>query len=204
MIKKPRILFRRVGQDEEGATILEFAVVAPVFFLMLMGLFDFGHTTYIRSILNGAVQQAARDSSLENAAVNGGTDVIDAQVRASIANVSKSSVVDIERVSYFSFSDVNRAEAFTDSNGDSICNNNEVFEDENGNDSWDADIGEDGLGGARDVVVYKVDVNYNRIFPLYRLIGSPQAITLTSSTVLQNQPYAQQADQAAITPGNCT
>ncbi len=197
----------RVRGDEEGGTLVEFAVIAPVFFMLLMGIFDFGHTIYIRSVLNGAVQDAARDSALENAAVAGNTDVIDNKVRTAVQNLSKGikdNDIKIERVSYFSFDDVNRPEAFTDSDGDSICNNNEVFEDENANGVWDADIGEDGLGGARDVVVYNLEVTYDRVFPLYRMLGRSQSVTLSSSTVLQNQPYAQQADQNAITPGNCT
>lgn len=198
---------KRLRRDEEGGTLVEFAIIAPVFLMLLMGIFDFGHITYVRSILNGAMQAAARDSALENAAIAGNTDVIDNKLRASIQNLSNSIKHDdikIERVSYFSFDDVNRPEAFTDSNGDSQCNNNEVFEDENANGVWDSDIGEDGLGGARDVVVYNVAVTYDRLFPLYRMLGTSQSITLASSTVLQNQPYAQQADQTPVSPGNCT
>ena len=198
---------KRLRRDEEGGTLVEFAIIAPVFLMLLMGLFDFGHITYVRSILNGAMQKAARDSALENAAIAGKTDVIDNQLRASIRNLSnsiKNDDIKIERVSYFSFDDVNRPEAFTDSNGDSKCNNNEVFEDENANGVWDSDIGEDGLGGARDVVVYNVAVTYDRLFPLYRMLGTSQSITLSSSTVLQNQPYAQQADQTPVKPANCT
>ncbi|MEH6701346.1 TadE/TadG family type IV pilus assembly protein [Parasphingorhabdus sp.] len=197
---------KRVTRDEEGATLVEFAIIAPVFFMLLMGIFDFGHITYVKSILNGAVQEASRNSALENAALAGNTDIIDDKVRTSIQNLANSierDDIEIERASYFSFDDVNRPEAFTDSNGDSDCNNNEVFEDENANGQWDADIGEEGLGGARDVVVYNVAVTYDRLFPLYRLMGMPQSIKLTASTVLQNQPYAQQADQSPVTPGNC-
>ena len=171
---------KRLRRDEEGGTLVEFAIIAPVFLMLLMGIFDFGHITYVRSILNGAMQAAARDSALENAAIAGNTDVIDNKLRASIQNLSNSIKHDdikIERVSYFSFDDVNRPEAFTDSNGDSQCNNNEV---------------------------YNVAVTYDRLFPLYRMLGTSQSITLASSTVLQNQPYAQQADQTPVSPGNCT
>lgn len=199
-------LSKRIRRNEDGAALVEFAIVAPVFFMMLMGIFDLGHIAYVRSILNGAVQNAARDSALENAALADNTDVIDNNVRRAIQNLSNSiedNDIKIERTSYFSFDDVNRPEAFTDGDGDAKCNNNEVFEDENGNGVWDADIGEEGLGGARDVVVYNVAVTYDRLFPLYKMLGMPQDVTLSTSTVLQNQPYAQQTEQAAIVSSKC-
>ena len=39
------------------------------------------------------------------------------------------------------------------------------YVDENGNGSWDADIGKSGNGGANDVVMYTVSVEYDPLFP---------------------------------------
>jgi len=65
--------------------------------------------------------------------------------------------------------------------------------DENGNGVWDADVGKGGLGGANDVVLYTVTLNYDRVFPLWKLIGGDQRATASASTVLRNQPFGPQA-----------
>jgi Flp pilus assembly protein TadG len=52
-------------KDELGATISEFAVVAPVFLLMMMGTFDAAHTMYVRAVMQGAVYKAARETALK-------------------------------------------------------------------------------------------------------------------------------------------
>ena len=54
------------GGDERGATIVEFAIVAPVFLTLLLGIFDFGHAIYAQSVLQGAfiLAKAKGDPSL--------------------------------------------------------------------------------------------------------------------------------------------
>jgi Flp pilus assembly protein TadG len=76
MIGLPRLLSLR--RDKRGVTIVEFAMVAPVMILLIMGLGELMYTVYAQSVLSGAVQKAARDS-----AIQGGSDRvldIDAQV----------------------------------------------------------------------------------------------------------------------------
>ncbi|MGE4411843.1 MAG: TadE/TadG family type IV pilus assembly protein, partial [Sphingobium sp.] len=55
----------RIRRDERAATLIEFAFVAPVLCILLLGAFDVGHTLYMTSVLQGVVQKAARDSGLE-------------------------------------------------------------------------------------------------------------------------------------------
>ena len=50
--------------NERGTTIIEFALIAPVLMLVMMGFFDMGHEVYARSVLTGAIQKAARDSTI--------------------------------------------------------------------------------------------------------------------------------------------
>ncbi|MGC1472427.1 MAG: TadE/TadG family type IV pilus assembly protein, partial [Psychroserpens sp.] len=59
--------FKRLRRNENGATIVEFGFVAPVLLLMIMGLFDIAHTQYTSALVNGAMQKAGRDLTLENA-----------------------------------------------------------------------------------------------------------------------------------------
>ena len=54
-------------QNEEGATIIEFALVSPVLLLLLMAIFDLSMNLYLDTMLQGTMQEAGRDSSMESA-----------------------------------------------------------------------------------------------------------------------------------------
>lgn len=51
----------------QGATAIEFALVAPVLFLTLFGALEFGRLMWTQSALHYAVQQAARCASVNTA-----------------------------------------------------------------------------------------------------------------------------------------
>ncbi len=203
MIRKssPRpTLLRRLLGDRSGATLTEFAFVGPVLVVLVMGIFDMAHTQYTNALVNGAMQKAGRDMTLENAASR--QTLVDTRVRQQVLNVvPPGATVTFERLSHFDFSDIGEPEEFTDENGDGICNRNEVFADDNGNGRWDADRGQAGIGGARDAVLYTAVVTYPRLFPMYGLAGLPETVTLRSSTVLRNQPFDEQ--DRSVETGNC-
>ena len=69
-----------LGRDHRGVSTIEFALLAPVLFLVLLGLFDLMYAVYVRSVLEGAVVKAGRDSALENNAAD--QNAIDAKVRS--------------------------------------------------------------------------------------------------------------------------
>ncbi|ASJ91366.1 TadE/TadG family type IV pilus assembly protein [Porphyrobacter sp. CACIAM 03H1] len=193
---------RQLRDDRSGVTLVEFAFVGPVLILMVIGLFDIAHTQYTSSVLHGALQKAGRDLTLENA--NSQEANIDQRVADQVRSLMPASAtVVFEKVSHFDFADIGEPEEFTDQNDDDICNNNEPYVDTNDNGQWDADRGKDGIGGARDAVLYTARVSYPRLFPLYGMIGLPQEVTLEASTVLRNQPFDEQNDRITTTR-NCT
>ena len=194
-----RIFKSGLIRDSEGMAIVEFAIVAPVFLIMLMGVFDVGHTLYTTSIVQGTMQKAGRDFTLENAGSR--TGEIDAFVRARVEQIAPTAEVTFERKSYLDFGDVGRPEHWDDINNDGECNNNEPFEDSNGNGQWDPDRGAEGRGGARDAVLYTASVTYPRLFPMAGLIGLNENIQLEASTVLRNQPFDLQ--DRTVETGNC-
>lgn len=51
-------------RDSRGTTIIEYAVVAPVFFLIFFAMFEFGLITYTQIALNTAVAEAGREMSI--------------------------------------------------------------------------------------------------------------------------------------------
>lgn len=174
-------------RDRCGAALVEFALLLPVLMILLLGTFDAGYSIYTKALLEGAIQKAARDSTIQGASTSQAT--IDANVSRAVRNIVPSAQIQFDRKAYASFSNVAQPEDFTDSNSDGICNNNEAYEDANGNNTWDADRGRSGFGGARDAVLYTVTVSYDRAFPIYKFIGVSDQISTESATVLRNQPW---------------
>lgn len=193
---------KRLCGDQKGATLVEFAIIAPSFMLLLMGTFDLGYTVFLRATFSGAVLDAARDSTLETAPADQVN--LDAEVTRQMQNLNSSAQLSFSRQSYFDFADVARPEAvINDNNSDGVCDTGENFEDENGNGVWDADIGASGIGGPNDVVLYTVTLTYNRIFPLYGLLGQDQSNTMDFTTVLRNQPYGIQSGRGTVRVEPC-
>ncbi|HPZ48032.1 MAG TPA: pilus assembly protein [Novosphingobium sp.] len=188
--------------DAEGATIVEFALILPVLMVTLMGLFDLSYNMYTSQMLQGAIQNAARSSTIEGA--SGDQAGIDGIVTRAVHAISPAATLQFDRRAYASFADVARPEDFTDVNGNGSCDNGEPFEDVNANGSWDADRAAAGFGGARDAVLYSVTVNYPRPFPIAKFIpGQTSDFTLRTQTVLRNQPYGAQ-EKGAPSMGNCS
>jgi Flp pilus assembly pilin Flp len=190
---------RRLVRDTRGATAVEFAAIAPAMLMVVLGLMDLGYGVYANTLLEGAVQQAGRDSTIEGAETRG--LAIDNRVREIVANLAPNAKVSFDRRAYVDFSDVDRPEDFTDTNADGICSDGEPFEDINGNGTWDEDRGRADMGGARDAVLYTVTVHYPRPFPVMKLLGFSSNITSRAQTVLRNQPYGPQNKPAAV--GTC-
>jgi Flp pilus assembly protein TadG len=174
-------------RDDRGVSAVEFALLAPVLLVMLMGIFDMSYSIYTNALLEGAVQKAARDSTIEDAASQ--SRELDDRVTSVVHDLVPNADLTFERTSYSSFGDVGQPEDFDDVNGSGTCDDGESFEDANGNGIWDADRGKAGLGAARDAVLYEVSVKYERPFPVAQLVGFEDTMTMMTRTVLRNQPY---------------
>jgi Flp pilus assembly protein TadG len=172
----------------EGSAVSEFALTAPIFLVMLMGLVDVAQMVYGQAVLNGAVQQAARISSLEN----GDTNAADQMVRSIVSRVLANPTITSTRNSYFDFTDIGRPERYNDTDGDGQCDNSEAYTDENGNGQWDSEIGIDGNGGSGDVVVYTVTASYRPAVKIPFMPNNWGLTLLSSSTIRKNQPFATQ------------
>ncbi len=184
--------------DSAGSTIVEFAFILPIFLLVIVGCLDLGQMVYGIGVLDGAVEKAARDSTLET----GDTSIADGKVEDVIGKVLPGATVTSTRESYFAFSDVDRPERWNDANNDSNCSTGETYVDENSNGSWDRDIGESGNGGANDVVVYKVTVRYDPVFALPLVPLDWNTREISSTTVHRNQPFALQEGRGSAS-GTC-
>ena len=185
-------MIRRLARDERGATIIEFALVAPVMLLLIMGLGELMFTIYAQSILDGAIQKAGRDSAIQGGGDRAGA--IDTRVMDQMREIMRDATYTSTRRSYNNFSSV-KPERFTDGNGNSRRDPGECFDDINGNRQWDVDPGFASQGGASDVTRYTIVVTYTRPFPVTTLLGWSSKATLTGQTLFKNQPYATQSSQ---------
>lgn len=193
-------LLQNLLRDRRGNTVVEFAMVAPVMLILMMGLGDLLYQSYVLSVLDGAVQKAGRDSTIQGAANNvAGIDgkvvsllgtLVNNPQQSCVVNAPSPSWCSVRR-SYTTYSNV-KPEKFTDTNRNGRRDNGECFDDVNGNRSWDADPGLNGQGGADDIALYTFSLKYRRLFPVASLIGWPEDQTVTSRTALKNQPYASQ------------
>ncbi len=197
---------RALRRDERGATVVEFAIVAPVMGMVLLGAFDVAHTLYMRSVLQGIVQKVGRDAALESGTDADEQTTLDNEVKAQVRALANNSTVTITRRYYRTFSKAAAAaaEPWTDTNHNGTCDAGEPYEDDNLNSNWDKDGADAGQGGAKDAVLYTVTVSYPRFFPIYNFVGGSHTTTISGATVLANQPYGDQGSYASPVVRHCT
>lgn len=190
-------LLRRLRRDARGVTMIEFALVAPVMLMVIMGLCEIAYQSYVQTVLTGAMQRAGRDSTIQGNETTASNKAIDEIVIKRVGSSAKILTWKATRKNYAQFGHIS-PETFKDNNKNNKYDAaTECFMDVNGNKQWDADPGAIGQGGANDVVFYQMDVTYARLLPVAKLIGLSQTVPITAATVLKNQPWQ---GQNAFTP----
>ena len=174
-----RALLRRLRRHERGMALVEFAMTAPVFLLILMGIFDYCWQMYAQQVLQGVVAKAGRDATIEIYA--GNQAQLDEHVEDEVKKVFSSATVSFSRSAYDDFSNIKPP----------VINADGCVE----------DGGKRGNGGADDVVLYRVSMRFERILPVWNMLGQPSHMTLSSTTILRNQPFAAGGE---ILPDTCT
>lgn len=155
---KDKPLLRTLRKSESGIAITEFALVSPIFLMLLMGIFDMGYSMYIQSALQGAVQEGARKASLENTLWSDIERRVNAQVRQVIPQSDPTTIISftLDQTAYQEYSDVampeifedkernahtngqyDPPESYTDANGNHRYDVGENFTDANSNGRWD-------------------------------------------------------------------
>lgn len=188
----------RLTRCRAGVSATEFALLAPVFILMLVGSLDMTQMVYANAMLRGAVEQAARDSSLET----GDTTAADEMVADTLRPILPGVLIISSRVSYYDFADIGRPEKWEDRDLDGTCNDGEPYTDENNSGAWEPDIGVVGNGGAGDVVIYTVEAQYEPAFRVPFADALTGGRTLTATSVRKNQPFARQTEYG-VRAGTC-
>ena len=200
-----RTSLHRLRGDERGATIVEFAFVVGPMLLLLMGGLELGYNSYVRSTMQGALNDAAR-TAVEFPIINVPGSTVEEQVEnlieETVKHVAPNASIEVTQKSYFEFSAIGNPEKLmTDNNGNGQfdADDNDCWEDANGNGSYDTDAGKTGNGGADDVVLYSASISTPRILPLQNFLpGVGPTMEYTLQTAVRNQPYDKQATAAVI------
>lgn len=191
-------LSRRLRADRRGATLMEFAIVAPPLCLILMGIGDLGYQSYLRAVAKGVLDKAARSASVGTLDAAQIDDFVEEQMAAINA---KNGTTSVTKKSYYNFSRIGKPEKITtDTPPLGTYNAGDCFEDANNNGTYDTNTGNAGLGGADDIVFYEVEVSMPRLFPMASLLGWSPTQTATASAIIRNQPWANQATPPIICP----
>lgn len=201
-----RTSLHRLRGDERGATIVEFAFVVGPMLLLLMGGLELGYNSYVRSTMQGALNDAARTAAVEFPIINVPGSTVEEQVEnlieETVKHVAPNASIEVTQKSYFEFSAIGNPEKLmTDNNGNGQfdADDNDCWEDANGNGSYDTDAGKTGNGGADDVVLYSASISTPRILPLQNFLpGVGPTMEYTLQTAVRNQPYDKQATAAVI------
>ena len=190
---------QKLLKDRRGVTLIEFALVAPVMILLLMGMMDLCYRLYVQSILTGAMQRAGRDASLETGVAKSAD--LDARVVKAVREVARNLTWDSTRSAYRDYNAI-APEPFTDSNNNGLRDPGECFSDLNDNGIWDPDPAKSGQGYANETVVYTMNIHYPRLFPLGKMLGWAATQDISSTTLLKNQPYDKSSNNTP--PTVCT
>jgi Flp pilus assembly protein TadG len=205
-------LYRALRRDEGGATLLEFAFVAPVFMLLLIGTMDVGYTMYIRSIASGTLEAAARAGSLQGATPSQVQGNISAAMNSILPSYARNycnpslqtctglqGYIYVETKNYSDFSRIDAAEKIvTDNNSNGVLDVGDCWLDEDLNNVFGVNEGANGIGGADDSVYYTVTVKMDSFFPLYQFINSTKTKTFTVKTLVINQPFRAQGTRPTV------
>lgn len=58
-----------MSRNDRGAAVVEFALVAPLLILLLVGIAEFGRAYYLQTTLSGSAREAVRTMALDNDSV---------------------------------------------------------------------------------------------------------------------------------------
>jgi Flp pilus assembly protein TadG len=189
---KMRELFSRLWRRSDGASAVEFSLVAMPLILTVIGIMEVAFILFVNVLLEGAIRDSARYGI--TGYTSGGVDR-ETMIRQIISERTVGMVemtnVEIETLVYDSFANIGKPEPFTDevpTNG--TYDAGEPFVDVNGNGTWDADMGAAGAGGPGAVVVYKVKYDWPLLTGLLTpLLGQNGYVTLSVSTAVRNEPF---------------
>jgi Flp pilus assembly pilin Flp len=188
---------RRLTADESGATVIEFSIILAPLLIVILGFMELGYQSYVRSVLQGTLNDVARTATVENPDLG---DIalpletrIQNRVKERMHSLAAAGTYDFDISNYKDFSGVGQPEALvTDANKNGQYDPGDCWEDRNPNGTFDTDGAAGGVGSADDVVVYEVTLSTPHLLPIGGFLGVPDNFDVKATTMSRRQPFAEQ------------
>jgi Flp pilus assembly protein TadG len=164
-------LCRRLVRNQRGAALVEFAIVAPVFLLLLSGVIENGVVLFTQSLLDNATRDAARLIQTGQVQQGGGVSAFTTKLCNDVTGYIPCGSLQYNVQAGATFGSLNVT----------VTNNN-------------GNMGTQGFNAGAPSSDVAVQVAYNRpyIIPLVGQYMSVNGSTMLVSTVIfQNEPYIQ-------------
>ncbi len=186
--------FRRVIKARDGAAATEFALVAPILVLTLVGVIEVGAAMFVGALMEGAVREGAR-YGITGQGGPGRLQAIRDIIEDTTVGMVDISVADITTMTYDSFEDIGAGEPFTDDNpANGVWDVGEAYADVNGNGEWDDDQGKEGVGDPGEIVLYEITYGAPLLTGMITShFGYGGIINLKSTIAVRNEPYNDEA-----------
>ena len=182
-------LYTLLRYNSKGVTTIEFAFIAPVVILMIMGIIEFSFIMFTTAVIESATSNTSRlGKTGYTAAGSTREEQIIANIKAKTAGFLDPNQIQVTTKVYDAFDDVGDPEPYVDTNNNSQYDSGESFSDINGNLQWDSDMGATGYGDANDVVIYTVSYPWHINTPLISNIIGP-TYNIISRSAVKNEPY---------------
>lgn len=178
---------RRLGRD--GIAALEFALIAPVVMLMLMGVIEFSMIGFVQSVMESATFNASRlGKTGYNTTGVSRTQTIINMINQRTAGLLDPTMISVSSTAYGQFGSVGLNESYTDTNANGRYDAGEAYVDANANGV--ADIGTSGYGNTGEVVLYTISYPWPIYTPFIgAFFGNNSTVTISTRAVVKNEPW---------------
>lgn len=179
---------RSLKRNENGSALIEAALGLPILLTAMIGVFEVANFFFVSASVENAVLHASR-FGITGGAEDGVTredQVRDIIEEHTFGMVDMDTVV-IETLVYQQFADIGEPEPFTDDNGNEQWDDGEDYSDVNGNGTWDDDMAVAGLGGAGDIVLYRINYEANSLTGF--MDWAYRTLNVQSTVAVRNEPF---------------
>lgn len=198
---------RSLVDDKRGATIVEFAIILLPMCVMLIGGMGLAYESYVRAVMLGALQDAARKAAVEAPEFDADGDTLEEQVeqtiRDTVGTIAVNAAIDVKQESFFEFSNIGNPEKLMrdiDEDGKFDEDDGDCFEDANFNEEFDTDTGISDRHVANDVAFYTAEIIMPRLFPIDHFLPIEPNMHIVLETAVRNQPFGDQPVPPVICP----
>lgn len=183
-----REALRALRRDQSGGAMVEAALGLPILLTAMVGVFEIANFYFVSASVENAVLHASR-FGITGGAEDGVTreDQVREIIEEQTFGMVDMDTVEIETLVYQQFGDIGEPEPFTDDNDNDIYDEGEDYSDVNGNGQWDDDMAIAGLGGAGDIVLYRVNYEANSLTGF--MDWAHRVLNIQATVAVRNEPF---------------